>query len=108
MRKTKFLGKVLSLALAITLIAGMVPEMHAKAAESVNTGWTEVTAENQEDVIKNLADLSQLDNATYINFISAAKEVHLKYFTLSDSTNGNYYYLLGKKVTVISICIKSI
>lgn len=97
MRKTKFLGKVLSLALAITLIAGMVPEMHAKAAESVNTGWTEVTAENQEDVIKNLADLSQLDNATYINFISAAKEVHLKYFTLSDSTNGNYYYLLGKK-----------
>lgn len=97
MRKTKFLGKVLSLALAITLIAGMVPEMHAKTAESVNTGWTEVTAENQEDVIKNLADLSQLDNATYINFISAAKEVHLKYFTLSDSTNGNYYYLLGKK-----------
>lgn len=34
MKKTKFLGKVLSLALAITLIAGMVPEMHAKAAES--------------------------------------------------------------------------
>ena len=107
MRKTKFLGKVLSLALAITLIAGMVPEMHAKAAESVNTGWTEVTAENQEDVIKNLADLSQLDNATYINFISAAKEVHLKYFTLSDSTNGNYYYLLGKKGDSY-ICIKSI
>ena len=97
MRKTKFLGKVLSLALVVTLIAGMVPEMRAKAAERVNTGWTEVTAENQEDVIKNLADLSQLDNATYINFISAAKEVHLKYFTLSDSTNGNYYYLLGKK-----------
>ena len=97
MRKTKFLGKVLSLALVVTLIAGMVPEMRAKAAESVNTGWTDVTAENQEDVIKNLADLSQLDNATYINFISAAKEVHLKYFTLSDSTNGNYYYLLGKK-----------
>ena len=33
MRKTKFLGKVLSLALAVALIAGMVPEMRAKAAE---------------------------------------------------------------------------
>ena len=97
MRKTNFLGKVLSLALAITLITGMVPEMHAKAAVTGNTGWTEVTAANQTDAIHNLADLSQLDNATYINFISAAKEVHLKYFTLSDSTNGNHYYLLGKK-----------
>ena len=97
MKKTKFLGKVLSLALAITLIAGMVPEMHAKAAESGNTGWTEVTAENQTDVINNLADLSQLDNATYRSFISEAKGAHLKYFTLSNSTNGNYYYLLGKK-----------
>ena len=58
MRKTKFLGKVLSLALAITLIVGMVPEMRAKAAESGNTGWTEVTAENQADVIANLTDLS--------------------------------------------------
>ena len=74
MRKTKFLGKVLSLALAITLIAGMVPEMHAKAAESVNTGWTEVTAENQEDVIKNLADLSQLDNELILTLLAQRKK----------------------------------
>ena len=75
MKKTKFLGKVLSLALAITLIAGMVPEMHAKAAESGNTGWTEVTAENQTDVINNLADLSQLDNALIVALLAKRKEL---------------------------------
>ncbi len=97
MRKTKFLGKVLSLALAITLIAGMVPEMHAKAAESGNTGWTEVTAENKDTVIANLTDLSQLNDATYRSFISKAQEAHLRYFRLNNSANGYHYYLLGKK-----------
>ena len=60
MRKTKFLGKVLSLALAITLIAGMVPEMHAKAAESVNTGWIQVTEDNKDDLDTKVAVLDNL------------------------------------------------
>lgn len=99
MRKTKFLGKILSLALAIMLMAGMVPEMRAKAAESGNTGWTEVTAENQADVIANLTDLSQLNDAAYRSFISKAQEAHLNYLQLNNSTNGYHYYLLGKKDT---------
>ena len=51
MRKTNFLGKVLSLALAVTLIAGMVPEMRAKAAEGENSGWIQVTEDNKNDMI---------------------------------------------------------
>ena len=50
MRKTKFLGKVLSLALVVTLIAGMVPEMRTKAAEGENSGWIQVTEDNKDDL----------------------------------------------------------
>ena len=82
MRKTKFLGKVLSLALVVTLIAGMVPEMRTKAAEGENSGWIQVTEDNKDD----------LSQTTYDNFIFNAEWAH-SYIKSSK----NEYYILGKK-----------
>ena len=65
MRKTNFLGKVLSLALAVTLIAGMVPEMRAKAAEGENSGWIQVTEDNKNDLDTKVAVLDNLSQTTY-------------------------------------------
>lgn len=67
--KNKFLGKVLSLALAVTLIAGMVPEMRAKAAEGENSGWIQVTEDNKNDLDTKVAVLDNLSQTTYDNFI---------------------------------------
>lgn len=69
MRKTNFLGKVLSLALAVTLIAGMVPEMRAKAAEGENSGWIQVTEDNKNDLATKVAALDNLSQTTYDTFI---------------------------------------
>jgi len=69
MRKTKFLGKVLSLALVVTLIAGMVPEMRTKAAEGENSGWIQVTEDNKDDLDTKVAVLDNLSQTTYDNFI---------------------------------------
>ena len=66
MRKTKFLGKVLSLALVVTLIAGMVPEMRTKAAEGENSGWIQVTEDNKDDLDTKVAVLDNLSQTTYI------------------------------------------
>ena len=76
MRKTKFLGKVLSLALVVTLIAGMVPEVRAKAAESVNTGWIQATEDNKNDLDTKVAVLDNLSQTTYDKFIFNAKWAH--------------------------------
>ena len=92
MRKTKFLGKVLSLALAVTLIAGMVPEMRAKAAEGENSGWIQVTEDNKNDLDTKVAVLDNLSQTTYDNFIFNAKWAH-SYIKSSK----NEYYILGKK-----------
>ena len=92
MRKTNFLGKVLSLALAVTLIAGMVPEMRAKAAEGENSGWIQVTEDNKNDLATKVAALDNLSQTTYDTFIFNAKWAH------SDiKSSKNKYYILGKK-----------
>ena len=92
MRKTKFLGKVLSLALAVTLIAGMVPEMRAKAAEGENSGWIQVTDDDKNDLDTKLAGLDNLSQTTYDKFIFNAKWAH-SYIKSSKKK----YYILGKK-----------
>ena len=92
MRKTKFLGKVLSLALAVTLIAGMVPEMRAKAAEGENSGWIQVTEDNKNDLNTKVAVLDNLSQTTYDDFLYNAKWAHSD---IKSSTKK--YYILGKK-----------
>ena len=92
MRKTKFLGKVLSLALVVTLIAGMVPEMRTKAAEGENSGWIQVTEDNKNDLDTKVAVLDNLSQTTYDNFIFNAEWAH-SYIKSSK----NEYYILGKK-----------
>ena len=74
MRKTKFLGKVLSLALVVTLIAGMVTE------------------DNKDDLDTKVAVLDNLSQTTYDNFIFNAEWAH-SYIKSSK----NEYYILGKK-----------
>ena len=89
MRKTKFLGKVLSLALAITLIAGMVPEMRVKAAEGENSGWIKVTEENIGELDGKVADLSGWDLESVENLAAKVRYV----YNVSDPT---CHYIIGK------------
>lgn len=92
MRKTKILGKVLSLALAITLIVGMVPEMHAKAAEASGIpGWIKVTSENKGSLDDNVADLS---GWTAESIKTLAGNVRYVYNMEESDTN---YYIIGKQ-----------
>lgn len=92
MRKTKFLGKVLSLALAITLIVGMVPEMHAKAAEASGIpGWIKVTSENKGSLDDNVANLS---GWTAESIKTLAGNVRYVYNMEESDTN---YYIIGKQ-----------
>ena len=92
MRKSKFLGKVLSLALAVTLIAGMVPGMRAKAAESENSGWIHVTEENKQNAIASLPDLEGIDDmAAFFRNIYFAYEG-----TFEVSSGNGPFYLYGK------------
>ena len=92
MRKTKFLGKVLSLALVVTLIAGMVPEMRTKAAEGENSGWIQVTEDNKDDLDTKVAVLDNLSQTTYDKFVFNAELAHRD---IKSSKKG--YYILGKK-----------
>ena len=57
MNRARFLTKILSLALAVALVVGMVPGISAKAA---GTGWIEVTSENRNLMEENLIDISDL------------------------------------------------
>ena len=98
MRKTKFLGKVLSLALAVTLIAGLVPEMRAKAAESENSGWMQVTEENKQKAIDSLPD--GLEDDKFSEFLQNVASAHGKYFVLSDNTMNLYLCLKTEGVYV--------
>lgn len=92
MRKTKFLGKVLSLALAITLIVGMVPEMHTKAAEASGIpGWIKVTSENKGSLDDNVADLSGWSEES---IKTLAHNVWWVYNMEESDTN---YYIIGKQ-----------
>jgi uncharacterized repeat protein (TIGR02543 family) len=111
MRKTKFLGKVLSLALVVTLIAGMVPEMRAKAAEGENSGWIQVTEDNKNDLDTKVAVLDNLSQTTYDKFVFNAELAHRD---IKSSKKG--YYILGKKDgkyiclygTGIEVCSKTL
>lgn len=106
MRKTKFLGKVLSLALAITLIVGMVPEMHTKAAEASGIpGWIKVTSENKGSLDDNVADLSGWSEesiktlAHNVWWVYNMEESDTNYYIIGKRENG-YYCINGNDQTI--------
>lgn len=96
MKKSKFLGQILSLTLAIALVVSIVPGVSAKAEENVTVGWTEVTDSNKDSLDSNLMDLSTLDQEVYDEFIRNAKGAHEKDIQLSTDIDKRYY-ILGKK-----------
>lgn len=96
MKKSKFLGQILSLTLAIALVVSIVPGVSAKAEENGTVGWTEVTDSNKDSLDSNLKDLSTLDQEVYEEFIRIAKGAHRNAIQLSTDT-AKYYYILGKK-----------
>lgn len=84
---------MLSLALVVTLIAGMVPEMRAKAAEGENSGWIQVTEDNKNDLDTKVAVLDNLSQTTYDKFVFNAELAHRD---IKSSKKG--YYILGKRM----------
>lgn len=105
MKKSKLIGKILCLTLAIALVVSIVPGVSARAEENVAVGWTEVTDNNKGSLDSNLMDLSTLEKEVYDEFIRNAKGAHRNAIQLSTDT-GEYYYILGKKGMNMYICIK--
>ncbi len=91
MNRARFLTKILSLALAVALVVGMVPGISAKAA---GTGWIEVTSENRALMEENLIDISDLVDGDLAQYIKEFKIGH----TMS-SINTDDYFIIGKKGT---------
>lgn len=88
MKKSKFLGQILSLALAIALVVSIVPAISTKAASS---GWIKVTSENKTTMDENLSDVSTLfDNG---------KEEYIKAFEIAYHAQSSERYIIGKKGT---------
>lgn len=88
MKKSKFLGQILSLTLAIALVVSIVPAISTKAASS---GWVKVTSENKATMDENLSDVSTLfDNG---------KEEYIKAFKIAYGAQSSERYIIGKKGT---------
>lgn len=88
MKKSKFLGQILSLTLAIALVVSIVPAISTKAASS---GWIKVTSENKATMDENLSDVSTLfDNG---------KEEYIKAFKSAYGAQSSERYIIGKKGT---------
>lgn len=88
MKKSKFLGQILSLTLAIALVVSIVPAISTKAASS---GWIKVTSENKATMDENLSDVSTLfDNG---------KEEYIKAFKIAYNAQSSERYIIGKKGT---------
>lgn len=88
MKKSKFLGQILSLTLAIALVVSIVPAISTKAASS---GWVKVTSENKATMDENLSDVSTLfDNG---------KEEYIKAFEIAYHAQSSERYIIGKKGT---------
>ena len=96
MKKSKLIGKILCLTLAIALVVSIMPGVSVRAEENGTMGWTEVTDNNKDSLNNNLMDLSTLDQKVYDEFIRNAKDAHRNAIQLSTDT-GKYYYILGKK-----------
>lgn len=88
MKKSKLIGKILCLTLAIALVVSIVPAISTKAASS---GWIKVTSENKATMDENLSDVSTLfDNG---------KEEYIKAFTIAYNTHSSERCIIGKKGT---------
>ena len=88
MKKSKFLGQILSLTLAIALVVSIVPAISTKAASS---GWIKVTSENKATMDENLSDVSTLfDNG---------KEEYIKAFKIAYNAQSSERYIIGKNGT---------
>ena len=93
MKKSKFLGQILSLTLAIALVVSIVPTISTKAASS---GWIKVTSENKTTMDENLSDVSTLfDNG---------KEEYIKAFEIAYHAQSSERYIIGKKGTDYVYC----
>ncbi len=92
MKKSKFLGQILSLTLAIALVVSIVPAISTKAASS---GWVKVTSENKATMDENLSDVSTLfDNG---------KEEYIKAFEIAYHAQSSERYIIGKKEPIMYI-----
>lgn len=92
MKKSKFLGQILSLTLAIALVVSIVPTISTKAASS---GWIKVTSENKTTMDENLSDVSTLfDNG---------KEEYIKAFEIAYHAQSSERYIIGKKEPIMYI-----
>lgn len=92
MNRTKFLGRMLCLALVAVMAVSMVPAMNAKAEEPVSR-WIQVTDENIADLDGKLTDLSTLGEELD-GFLTAFRDCTGYIMYLNDKEG---YYIVGKQ-----------
>ncbi len=88
MKKSKLIGKIMCLTLAIALVVSIVPAISTKAASS---GWIKLTSENKATMDENLSDVSTL----FYN----GKEEYIKAFEIAYNAQSSERYIIGKKGT---------
>ena len=93
MNRTKFLGKMLCLALVAVMVVSMVPSMNAKARELVSK-WIKVTDENIADLDGKLTDLNTLGDELD-GFLKAITDGGQAYIMYLNDVEG--YYIVGKQ-----------
>ena len=96
MKKSKLIGKILCLTLAIALVVSIVPGVSVKAEENGTVYWTEVTEANKGSLDSNLVDMEAW-NEDEINAFADKVQTTYGGDLKSSNIDTKNYYIMGKK-----------
>lgn len=97
MKKSKILGKILCLTLAIALVVSIVPGVSVKAEENGTVDWTEVTEANKVSLDSNLVDMEAWNEDEINAFADKVQTTYYRTELKPSNTDFKNYYIIGKK-----------
>lgn len=104
MKKSKLIGKILCLTLAIALVVSIVPGVSVKAEENGTVYWTEVTEVNKGSLDSNLVDMEAW-NEDEINAFADKVQTTYGGDLKSSNIDTKNYYIMGKNANEY-LCLK--
>lgn len=104
MKKSKLIGKILCLTLAIALVVSIVPGVSVKAEENGTVYWTEVTEANKGSLDSNLVDMEAW-NEDEINAFADKVQTTYGGDLKSSNIDTKNYYIMGKNANEY-LCLK--
>lgn len=98
MKKSKLIGKILCLTLAIALVVSIVPGVSVKAEENGTVYWIEVTEANKDSLDSNLVDMEAW-NEDEINAFADKVQTTYGGDLKSSNIDPKNYYIMGKNAS---------